>query len=259
MGGPRSFSITSRSLRNSSNQYWRAEIQPSNFIVFLLLCLTFVTGIQNAISFIDYRCLHSAQTGNTVLLSVTVFLREPRDYRPAVANAATSLGCFFTGAYITGQCGGFLGHRMRAWQFGAGVLQTIMLVGVSLIQYMHVVQEHGIWTRTAIALLAGQSGSQIAAARAWNIPEITTAMATAAWVDLARDEKIWALRNRVRNRRVLFFVLLVAGCMTGAFVRPRLGPAHSIVLSTAIKAMVHLAMLFAKVDGVEEDGNVVPL
>jgi len=265
MGGPRSFTISSKAVRNSSNQYWRAELLPTNFIVFLLLCLTFVTGVQDAISFIDYRCLHSAQTGNTVLLGVALFLREPRDYRPAVANATTSLGCFFTGAYLTGQCGAFFGHRTRVWQIGAGVLQTIMLVGVALIQYMHGVQERGLWTRIALALLAGQSGSQIAAARAWNIPEITTAMATAAWVDLARDDKLWALRNRPRDRRILFFLLLVAGCMMGAFLRPLIGPANSIVLSIAVKAWVHFAMLFAKVDDADagadtdQDGDGVPL
>jgi uncharacterized membrane protein YoaK (UPF0700 family) len=265
MGSPRSLSIPSRSLRNSSNHYWRAELQPNNFIVFLLLCLTFVTGIQDAISFIDYRCLHSAQTGNTVLLGVSVFLRDSRDYRPAISNAATSLACFFSGAYLTGQLGAIFGHRARAWQFGVGITQTIMLVGVAIVQHTHPIRERGLWTRIALALLAGQSGSQIAAARAWNIPEITTAMATAAWVDLARDDKLWHVRNRSRDRRILFFVLLVAGCLMGAFLRARIGSPNAIVVSLSFKALVHCAVLFAKVDeddeidGTSEDGVEVPL
>jgi uncharacterized membrane protein YoaK (UPF0700 family) len=253
MGNTRSLSISSRSLRNSSNQYWRAELQPNNFIVFLLLCLTFVTGIQDAISFIDYRCLHSAQTGNTVLLGVSIFLRDRSDYRPAIANAATSLACFFNGAYLTGQLGAIFGHRTRAWQFGVGMAQTSMLVGVACVQHTYAIRERGFWTRIALALLAGQSGSQIAAARAWNVPEITTAMATAAWVDLARDEKLWQVRNTSRDRRVLFFLLLVAGCMTGAFLRLRIGSANSVVVSVAIKVVAHTAVLFARV---EEDGEV---
>jgi len=265
MGSPQSFSISSRSLRNSSNHYWRAELQPNNFIAFLLLCLTFVTGIQDAIAFIDYRCLHSAQTGNTVLLGVSAFLREPSDYRPAVANAATSLACFISGAYITGQCGAIVGHRTRAWQFGVGVAQTLMLVGVACVQLAHGIQERGLWTRIAIGLLAGQSGSQIAAARAWNIPEITTAMATAAWVDLARDERLWELRNRSRDRRLLFFVLLVAGCLAGAFLRPRIGPPNTIVVSVGVKALVHFAVLFARVEETDrgdkscDGGGDIPL
>lgn len=259
MGSPQSFSISSRSLRNSSNHYWRAELQPNNFIVFFLLCLTFVTGIQDAISFIDYRCLHSAQTGNTVLLGVSLFLRDHRDYRPAVANAASSLACFFSGAYLTGQCGALFGHRTRAWQFGVGAAQTLMLVGVACVQYSHAIRERGLWTRVALALLAGQSGSQIAAARAWNIPEITTAMATAAWVDLARDDKLWMLRNRARDRRVLFFLLLVAGCMMGGFLRTKVSSPGAIVVSMAIKAAVHVGVLFARVDESGEDGGEVPI
>jgi uncharacterized membrane protein YoaK (UPF0700 family) len=134
-----------------------------------------------------------------------------------------------------------------------------MLVGVAIVQYTHPIRERGLWTRIALALLAGQSGSQIAAARAWNIPEITTAMATAAWVDLARDDKLWHVRNRSRDRRILFFVLLVAGCLMGAFLRARIGSPNAIVVS------LHCAVLFAKVDeddeidGTSEDGVEVPL
>ncbi|KAM0704316.1 hypothetical protein Q7P35_008549 [Cladosporium inversicolor] len=266
MGSPQSLTISSRSLRNSSNQYWRASLQPNNFVAFLLLCLTFVTGIQDAISFIDYRCLHSAQTGNTVLLGVSVFLRDRNDYRPAIANAATSLSCFFSGAYFTSQCGAIFGPRTRAWQFAVGVMQTVMLLGVACVQYTHGIHERGFWTRIALALLAGQSGAQIAAARAWNIPEITTAMATAAWVDLARDENLWHLRNRSRDRRILFFALLVAGCMMGAFLRSRIGSPGSVMVSMSIKAAVHSAFLFARVEesgegeAASEDGcDIVPL
>lgn len=140
-----------------------------------------------------------------------------------------------------------------------------MLVGVACVQHTHIIQERGIYTRIALALLAGQSGSQIAAARAWNIPEITTAMATAAWVDLARDDKLWHLRNRSRDRRILFFLLLVSGCTMGAALRTRIGSPNSIVVSVSIKALVHFAMLFAKVDETDEidrtseDGNEIPL
>lgn len=224
-----------------------------------LLCLTFATGLQDAITFIDFRCLHSAQTGNTVLLGVYAVLVDPTSYRPAIGNAATSLGCFFVGAYLTGQVGAIVGHRTRAWQFGVGILQACMLLGAALIQYTHVVQEHGVWSCVAIGLLAAQSGSQIAAARAWNIPEITTAMATAAWVDLARDERLLCWRNRSRNRRVLFFITLYAGCIIGAVVRLVIGAANTLVFSLGVKVSVHLSMLFVKADDTDKDGNVLSL
>ena len=78
-------------------------------------------------------------------------------------------------------------------------------------------------------------------------------MATAAWVDLARDDRLWMLRNRLRDRRVLFFVLLVAGCMMGGFLRREVGSPGAIVVSVGIKAAVHFGLLFARVDEVRED------
>ena len=53
--------------------------------------------------------------------------------------------------------------------------------------------------------------------------------------------------------------------MMGAFLRPLIGPVNSIVLSIAVKAWVHFAMLFAKVDDADagadtdQDGDGVPL
>jgi hypothetical protein len=61
------------------------------------------------------------------------------------------------------------------------------------------------------------------------------------------------LRNTSRDRRVLFFLLLVAGCMMGAFLRLKIGSANSVVVSVAIKVVAHTAVLFARV---EEDGEV---
>jgi len=81
-------------------------------------------------------------------------------------------------------------------------------------------------------------------------------MATAAWVDLARDDKLWHVRNRARDRRVLFFVLLVAGCLMGAFLRARIGSPSAIVVSLSFKGLVRCAVLFARIEGNgEEDGG----
>lgn len=56
-------------------------------------------------------------------------------------------------------------------------------------------------------------------ARALGITEITTAMATAAFVDVGIDPGLWRGRNRGRNRRLAFLGCLVLGCFVGAVLR----------------------------------------
>ena len=60
----------------------------------------------------------------------------------------------------------------------------------------------------AITLLAFSSGAQVAAARAFRMTEISIAMATAAWVDIVIDPKLFVKENCARNRRVSFLAAL---------------------------------------------------
>jgi uncharacterized membrane protein YoaK (UPF0700 family) len=258
MGGPRSLIITSQSLRNPSGQYWTAKIRVNWLTKIQLLLLTFATGIQDAIAIIDYRCLHSAQTGNTVILALSLSF-DTTGYRPALPNGASSLGGFVVGSFMTGQCSRFTGHRQRAWQFALGMVQTCLIFGAVWIQYVHGTQETGLWTCIALALLSSAAGSQIAAARAWDVPEITTAMATAAWVDLSRDSLFYMWRNRSRDLRLSFFAALVSGVAVGGWLRRVIGAPGTLVVSAVIKALVHISVLVASVDCEDLDGEIIPL
>lgn len=258
MGGLRSLSIFTRSLCLPakktfwSRRYWAAEIQPRPFIPILLLLLTIATGLQDAVVFLSYRCLHSAQTGNTVLLGLAMF-SNTQGYRPALQNAATSLTCFVAGAFLTGQGHNKWGPKQRGWQMWLGAVQTLLVIGAAIVQYVHVIKQTGLWAYVAIGLLASSAGSQISAARAWNVPEITTAMATAAWVDMAKDEKVWHYKNSSRNLRVAFFVALLVGCALGGISVKSIGACSTLVISAALKALVHLLMLIARDEGEGDD------
>lgn len=220
--------------------------------------MTFATGMQDAIATIDYRTLHSAQTGNTVLLSLSATY-DTSNFRPGLANAASSIIAFNVGSFMTGQGSQWTGQRQRAWHFGLGVVQTCMIFGAIWVQFVHGVQERGIWACVTLALMAFQCGSQIAAARTWDVPEITTAMATAAWVDMTRDGAIWALRNRSRDLRVLFFIALSGGVMLGGALRSRIGSPFTLLVAAGIKALAHVSVLFSSAEGENEGGEVLPL
>jgi DNA-binding IclR family transcriptional regulator len=91
------------------------------------------------------------------------------------------------------------------------------------------------------------------------IPEITTAMATAAWVDLVIDPKLLAVTNAPRNRRALFLVALIAGSFAGAFMRSRIGSPLALVVSGIGKALVATANLVNRRQPDEQDETLAVL
>lgn len=226
--------------------WWTQPLRVDSLMEVQLLLLTFSTGIQDAISFPDFSCFASNQTGNTVLLAVAVVGRSNDLIN--LANIGTSLGCFLLGAICTGQIGNLVGRRRRVWQFGNQLGQIFMVMGTAWIQYRHGVQMTGAWARGALGLLAFSSGMQVAAARAMQIPEITTAMATAAWVDLVIDARLLGLKNHSRDRRLLFLLMLVAGSLCGAFMHDRIGSPTAVVVTGAIKFLVAFALLITKAE-----------
>lgn len=74
------------------------------------------------------------------------------------------------------------------------------------------------------------------------------AMATAAFVDLLVDPKVHKLHNRMRNRRLLFLLCLMAGAVAGAFVWARYGSAVTLFICVACKAIVMFLFCFNEVE-----------
>ena len=226
--------------------YWHADLRVDSFMEFQLLLLTFGTGIQDGVSYPDFHCFASNQTGNTVVLAVALAGGVANLFDPL--NVGLSLAAFLAGAILTGQIGIAVGRRRRAWQFSVNVAQTAIVMGAAWIQFVHGVEERGAWACAALALIAFSSGAQVAAARAMKIPEISTAMATAAWVDLLIDDNLMTWRNRPRNRRILFLAALVAGSFAGAFARTGVGSPMALVISGVVKALVIVGTLISKSD-----------
>lgn len=213
---------------------------------FQLLLLTFCTGIQDAVSFPDFLCFASNQTGNTVVLAVGLTGYQGEFFY--LANVGTSLATFLAGAIVTGQIGNYVGSRQRLWQVLSNLAQTIMTFGAAWLQFSHGTQQSGPWALGAITLLAFSSGAQVAAARAFKMTEISTAMATAAWVDLLIDPRLVVMKNRPRNRRALFLIALAAGSFAGAFMHSRIGSPLALTVSAIGKALVIPMLLVASPD-----------
>ena len=226
------------------SEYLASSIKVDILVETQLLILTLSTGVQDAISFPDFRCFASNQTGNTVLMAVgAAGIGGDLFHLPSIG---VSLALFVAGAAMTGHIGHAIGSRRRAWLLFTNLTQTAMVFGAAAIQFTHGVQQTGGWAWATIALLSFSSGAQVGACRAMQVPEITTAMATAAWVDFVIDPNFLVQSNRPRNRRALFLAFLVAGSFMGAFMRVRIGSAWALVVSALGKTLATAILLFSE-------------
>ncbi|KAL2356380.1 hypothetical protein BJ546DRAFT_512978 [Cryomyces antarcticus] len=218
------------------------NVREDAFLESELLLLAFATGIQDGTTYPDFLCFASNQTGNSVLLAVglTKLGRAPIN----LSNVGVSLSLFIAGGWIMGQLGNAFGCRRRLWLLASSLLQTAMVFAAAGILYRLEVAETGPVALGVIALLAFSSGGQVAMARSLKITEITTAMATAAYIDLLIDPELFKARNRPRNRRALFLISLVAGSFAGAFAYARVNSAFALLISACGKLVVTFAFFF---------------
>src|SRR5690242_10919469 len=108
------------------------------------------------------------------------------------ANIGVALGFFLAAAWLTGQLGHIIGARRRCWLMLCNFFQTCLVFATAWLQYTYQSPAGQLTldgakapsTLWAIGLLATAAGSQVVQARSLRMTEITTAMATAAWVDL---------------------------------------------------------------------------
>ncbi|KAI0483259.1 hypothetical protein GGR56DRAFT_686501 [Xylariaceae sp. FL0804] len=269
---PKPDSFASRAWR-----YLTEPVEASVFVEFELVLLTFCTGIQDAISFPDYHCFASNQTGNTVFLMLAIVLPELNGEQFITANIGAALGFFLLAGWVTGQVSHIVGPRRRGWLVVCNLLQTCLVFAAAVIQLRAgggrfvVTEREGTTTTTTttrqrpdpsgpaavavVALLAFASGSQVVQSRSLKMTEISTAMATAAWVDLMIDPGLFGLRNRPRTRRVCFLLTLAAGALVGAGVYRTVGSAPAIFLSAAGKLLVTVLYLFNRAERPDGDGK----
>lgn len=155
---------------------------------------------------------------------------------------------FVLGGFLPGQMGIYFGARKRWWLIVTSIFQTILVFVAAAIQYAgpDPVRDSGPSALVVISLLAFSSGAQVAMARGLQITEITTAMATAAYVDIFTDERMFERKNRKWNRRIAFLISLFAGSFVRAFAYKALGSPFALVVSGAGKAIVAVSLLANK-------------
>lgn len=267
----------------SENDVWNhltATIRPTLLAEAELILLTIFTGMQgkprrekrcpcflcpprtnktstDAVSFPDYHCFASNQTGNTVFLVLALVLPELNGKMFITANIGAALGFFLAGGWLTGQLSHIIGPRCRLWLFACNLLQSGLVFAAGAIQHVYGIDLVGSRAIAVIGLLAFASGSQVVQSRSLAMTEISTAMATAAWVDLLIDPKLFAFSNRPRTRRVVFLFALVVGALLGAAIYRTVGSSVAILVSAGGKLLVAFMYLFNEAEKPKVDNSTV--
>jgi uncharacterized membrane protein YoaK (UPF0700 family) len=194
--------------------------------------------MADAVSFPDYHCFTSNQTGNTIFLTLALILPELDGEMFILSNVGVALTFFLAAACLTGQLSHYVGPRRRYWLMICNFLQSCLVLAAAIVQYRQGIQLEGSSTLVIIALLALASGSQVVQSRSLGVPEISTAMATAAWVDSVIDPNLVSTSNRTRSRRAGFLLVLVLGALFGGFLYRFVGSAAALAVSAAGKFLV---------------------
>ena len=232
--------------------FLRRDIAEDLLLEIELMGLALAAGINDATTFPDYHVFASNQTGNTALLAVWA-LGIGGELCFDLRNVGFSLGFFILGGWVFGQLGNRCGRKRRAWLLATNMIQTICVFTAAAMRKWVARSNTKPPAWSVIALLAFASGGQVAMARTVNVPEITTAMTTSAYIDLLVDPELFKFHNRSRDRRLFFVCFLLLGSFIGASSYRYIGPAFGLLLSAVCKAAVCIALLFNRPDyGIED-------
>jgi len=186
----------------------------------LLLALTLVTGLVDAISYLSLGHVFVANmTGNIAFLGFAA--ADARDF--SVAASLTATAAFLAGALVGGRLGASLGgHRGR--YLAVAVLIEIVAVGGAFFVAVRAPDPHADVLRyQLIVLLALAMGLQNAMARRIGVPDLTTTVLTLTLTGLAADSRPAGGTNPRPVRRVLATVAMFLGAAIGSIVIFRFG------------------------------------
>lgn len=210
----------------------------------LLLVLTFVTGLIDAVSFFRFDHVFVANmTGNIVFLAFAV--ADTREF--SIAASSIALAGFLAGALVGGRLGNAYGsHRGR--YLALALALSALIFGVATIGAAVFPQAEDAWTRYLIvALLAIAMGVQTAAARRLSVPDLTTTVLTLTLTAFAADSR-WAGGGSPRPlQRIAAVVTMFAGAALGATMVLQLNTAVVIGLAfLVVVAAAAIALQFRK-------------
>jgi uncharacterized membrane protein YoaK (UPF0700 family) len=202
-----------------------------SFTPAILLVLTSVTGIVDAVSYLALGHVFTANmTGNVVLLGFAVAGAGGL----SAARSLAALVCFFAGAIF--------GGRVSAPQTpGPLFVETALLLLASLAALL---PDQNLPVYSVIAITAAAMGYRNAVVRKIGLPDLTTTVLTLTITGLGADSRLAGGENPRWRRRVAAILALVIGAFAGALAVHR-STALALMAAALITGSCAIAALTA--------------
>ncbi|MDX6360140.1 MAG: hypothetical protein QOH37_3194 [Nocardioidaceae bacterium] len=195
----------------------------------LLVCLTVVTGLVDAFSYLKLGHVFVANmTGNVVFLGFALAGAGG----VSIASSLLAVVAFALGATVGGRwAAGRPVHRGHLLAVATSVQAGLVVVAVVITS---TVGAQGSALRlTLIGLLALAMGGQNAVARRLAVPDLTTTVLTLTVTGLVAD----STPASVRARRVISVLSMLAGALTGGLLLRFVGLAAPLWLAAGLLVM----------------------
>jgi len=211
----------------------------SSPLVRVLLGLTVVTGVVDAVSFLFLgRVFVANMTGNVVFIGFAVA------GAPGLSAwvCLTALAGFALGSIAGGRLARAFGPERRRWLMLAMTGETA-LVGIVLLLSraggLHA--SGGLGRYLAALILAAAMGVQNATARALAVPDLTTTVLTLTLTGLSADSTFGSGKRIPPWRRIASVSAMLAGALVGAALVLHVSATAAIGLATGALAVIALA------------------
>lgn len=192
-----------------------------DLLPFVLVVLTFITGLVDAVSFLGLGHVFTANmTGNVVFLAFALAGAPGL----SLSRSVTSLLAFMFGATV----GGFFGNRFetatrRKWLLTSAIVEVVLLLAAAgfafSYDYKHESPDFNLYA--ILILTAVAMGFRNATVRRLAVPDLTTTVLTLTVTGIAADSSFAGGANTRFVRRGLSVVGMFAGALTGALLLDR--------------------------------------
>jgi uncharacterized membrane protein YoaK (UPF0700 family) len=216
----------------------------------LLLVLTFVTGIVDAVSYLGLgRTFVANMTGNIVFLGFGLAGAKGL----SVAAALVSLGAFLGGALIGGRVTRRLGEPRHRWLLPALAFEIVFIAVAAVVATGLDPSGTNDVRYAVIALLAVPMGMRNATVRAIGVPDLTTTVLTMTITGLAADSPLAGGSGTMASRKLLAIGAMLVGALAGGLLvihgHLQLALWATVALLGASLAAYHVALQKDRSDG----------